>query len=273
MSRYSKYDIIKSIQLGYYDQYFLAEIGFRHRFLLIGYDDRLCLIKIGSRINIKKIYFLNNENVKSLYTLDNYQILMGTDKGNLHLISVVKSQLNFDGVLPICNNVNIETLKSSYPDIINILSILPDINKFALFEKLSLDDFKDTPYADSEIFRLEWETANGFSYKLVLAINPDKKYYECYMNINDTEDLFCFYNYETHYKMNIEITEKDGNICIYNATNSRSINYSNNVTLFTFKPNYWINVDKSNTIVNTNLPFNIGKRFDKYNMFGVPSKI
>ena len=110
MSRYFKYDVVKSFQLGYYDQYFLAEIGFRHRFFLIGYYDRLCLIKIRSRMNIKKIYFLNNENVKSLYTLDNYQILMGTDKGNLHLISVANSQLNFDGVLPICINENIEKI-------------------------------------------------------------------------------------------------------------------------------------------------------------------
>ena len=104
MSRYFKYDIIKSFQLGFHDQYFFAEIGFKHRFLLIGYDDRLTLIKLGNRINIKKIYFLNNENVISLYTLDNYQILMGTNKGNIHLISVEKSKLVFDGVLPICND-------------------------------------------------------------------------------------------------------------------------------------------------------------------------
>lgn len=242
-------------------------------------------------INKAKTRYTNNDKVEAFneggdiqevnvyiddYSVGHYsRINYKDDINHINFVRHMKDIDIFNSLYKVCDNVNIETLKSSYPDIINILSILPNINNFVpmFFEKLSLDDFKDTPYADSEIFRLEWETDDGFSYKLILAINPDKKYYECYMNINDTKDLFCFYNYESHYKMDIGITEEDGNICIYNATNSRTINYSRDTALFTFKPNYWINVDKSGTIVNTNFPFNAGDRFDKYNMFGVPSKI
>ena len=109
MSRYNKYDIIKSLQLGYYDKYYFAEIGLNNRLLIIGHDDKLTLIKIGSKINIKKIYFLNNEFIKSIYTLDSFQILVGTNKGNLHLISLKNFHLNFDGVINICKE-NIEMI-------------------------------------------------------------------------------------------------------------------------------------------------------------------
>ena len=104
MNRYQKFDIIKSLQFGYYNEYYFAEIGLRQRFLIIGYDNRLVLIRVGGRINIKKIYFLKNEKVKSLYSLDNYQILLGTDKGNIYLIEVKNSLLKFEGVIHICNN-------------------------------------------------------------------------------------------------------------------------------------------------------------------------
>ena len=103
MNRYQKFDIIKSLQFGYYNEYFFAEIGLRHRFLIIGYDNRIALIRIGWRVNIKKIYFLKNEKFKSIYSLDNYQILVGTDKGNIYLISVKHSQLKFEGILHVCN--------------------------------------------------------------------------------------------------------------------------------------------------------------------------
>ena len=88
----------------YINEYYFAEIGLRQRFLIIGYDNRLVLIRVGGRINIKKIYFLKNEKVKSLYSLDNYQILLGTDKGNIYLIEVKNSLLKFEGVIHICNN-------------------------------------------------------------------------------------------------------------------------------------------------------------------------
>ena len=104
MSRYQKFDIIKSFQLGFFDEYFVAEIGSRHRFLISGYENRLVLIRVGGRINIKKIYFFKDEIIKSIYSLDNYQILVGTNKGNLHLISAKNSKLNFDGVINICND-------------------------------------------------------------------------------------------------------------------------------------------------------------------------
>ena len=104
MNRYQKFDIIKSLQFGYYNEYYFAEIGLRQRFLIIGYDNRLVLIRVGGRINIKKINFLKNEKVKSLYSLDNYQILLGTDKGNIYLIEVKNSLLKFEGVIHICNN-------------------------------------------------------------------------------------------------------------------------------------------------------------------------
>ena len=104
MSRYQKFDIIKLFQLGFFDEYFFAEIGSRHRFLISGYENRLVLIRVGGRINIKKIYFFKDEIIKSIYSLDNYQILVGTNKGNLHLISAKNSKLNFDGVINICND-------------------------------------------------------------------------------------------------------------------------------------------------------------------------
>ena len=104
MNRYQKFDIIKSLQFGYYNEYYFAEIGLRQRFLIIGYDNRLVLIRVGGRINIKKIYFLKTEKVKSLYSLDNYQILLGTDKGNIYLIEVKNSLLKFEGLIHICNN-------------------------------------------------------------------------------------------------------------------------------------------------------------------------
>ena len=184
MSRYSKYDVIKSFQLGYYDQYFLAEIGFRHRFFLIGYNDRLCLIKIGSKINIKKIYFLNNENVKSLYTLDNYQILMGTDKGNLHLISVAKSQLNFDGVLPICNNnVNIEKISQEKFD--KLICIKCGIN-FKLIDITGKFDEKDFDSKDKYIkeFLLVFII---FLFLLFIKIIKGKIIHFCKNNNNNEE--------------------------------------------------------------------------------------
>ena len=104
MSRYQKFQNIKSLQFGYYDEYFFAEIGLSHRFLIIGYNNRLILVRIGGRIDIKKIYFLNNEIVKSVYSLDNYQLLVGSDKGNIYLISAVNSQLKFEGMIHICDD-------------------------------------------------------------------------------------------------------------------------------------------------------------------------
>ena len=104
MSRYQKFDIIKSFQLSFFEEYFFAEIGSRHRFLISGYENRLVLIRVGDRISIKKIYFFKDEIIKSIYSLDNYQILVGTNKGNLHLISAKNSKLNFDGVINICND-------------------------------------------------------------------------------------------------------------------------------------------------------------------------
>ena len=103
MSRFRKFEIIKSIQLGFYPEYFFAEIGLKNRYLIIGYDNQIALMRIGGKTRIKKIYFLNKEIVTSIYTLDNYQVLLGTNKGNIHLISEQNSLLNFDGVIHICN--------------------------------------------------------------------------------------------------------------------------------------------------------------------------
>ena len=139
MSRYNEFDIIKSLQLGYYENYYFAEIGLNHRFLIIGYDDRLTLIRIGSKIKIKKIYYLNNEFVRSLYTLDNYQILLGTNKGNLHLISVINSELNFDGLIHICEN-NIDLIAQEK---VNCLICIKCDKHFKLIDLKGKFDEKD----------------------------------------------------------------------------------------------------------------------------------
>ena len=111
MNRFSKYEIIKSLQLGFYENYYFSEIGPYNRFLLVGYNNKMTLIGL-SRIKIIKIYLLNeDEKIKSILTLDNYQVLLGTNKGNIHLISVTKSTLNFDGSINICKNKNIDLMK------------------------------------------------------------------------------------------------------------------------------------------------------------------
>ena len=104
MSRYQKFENIKSLQLGYYNQYFFSEIGSVSRSLLFAYDNRLALIKPGGKTKIIKIYYFNDEITTSLYSLDNFQVLVGTNKGNLHLISLNNSLLNFVGVINICKD-------------------------------------------------------------------------------------------------------------------------------------------------------------------------
>ena len=150
-SRYHRYEIIKSIQLGCYDHYYFAEIGLNHRFLLSGYHNRITLIKIGMEINIQKIYFLNNEIVSSLYSLDNYQILLGTNQGNIHLISVENSQLVFDGALSLCNGNNIELIAQEKKD---YLICIKCGNKFKLIDlngKFSEKDFENDKYKEEFI--------------------------------------------------------------------------------------------------------------------------
>ena len=147
MNRFKKYEIIKSIQLGFYNEYYFAEIGLKNRYLIVGYDNQLALIRIGGRTRIKKIYFLNNEIVTSIYTLDNYQILLGTNKGNIHLISIQNSFLNFDGVIHICNNdVNIIAQEKE-----NYLICIKCGNKYKLIDlngKFNENEFDNNTYIE-----------------------------------------------------------------------------------------------------------------------------
>ena len=147
MNRFRKFEIIKSIQLGFYNEYFFAEIGLKNRYLLVGYDNQLALIRIGGRTRIKKIYFLNNEIVTSIYTLDNYQILLGTNKGDMHLISIQNSFLNFDGVIHICNkDVNLIVQEKE-----NYLICIKCGNKFKLVDlngKFNENEFDNNTYIE-----------------------------------------------------------------------------------------------------------------------------
>ena len=147
MSRYQKYENIKQMQLGYYEQYHLQEIGFNQKFLFIGYDNRLSLIKIGKKINIKKIYFLNKEKVKSIYSLNDYQILVGTDKGNLHIMSLQNSELSFEGGINICK----EKIELILQEKINYLICIKCGNYFLLIDlngKFSEKDFENNKYKE-----------------------------------------------------------------------------------------------------------------------------
>ena len=107
----------------------------------------MALIRIGGKTRIKKIYFLNNEIVTSICTLDNYQILLGTNKGDMYLLSIQNSFLNFDAVIHICNeNINLIAQEKE-----NNLICIKCGNKFKLVDlngKLNENEFENNTYIE-----------------------------------------------------------------------------------------------------------------------------
>lgn len=105
---------------------------------------------------------------------------------------------------------------------------------------------------------------------LVIRI-PEENTVEVLYNINDKKEIY-YSIYRLGHRLDIfSGIDENGKHVFYNNTSNRSINYSRDIALISYKENFWVNVDKANIVVNSNLPI-VGEEFTRYNIFGVPEK-
>ena len=177
---------------------------------------------------------------------------------SIDLIDYIDKTDPFNSLNVVSGKVSLKWLKKNYHGISDIISFLSNINEDdERFELLDIDDPNKT------IVRFENFDGSLFIHMIINLI--DKNTQEVFYKLNDR----LFYTlYCNGYRIDISQKEDEEGITVYTATPRRIINKSRDCTLFTFKENYWINVDNSNHIINTNLP--IEGKIEKYNMFGIP---
>jgi hypothetical protein len=177
---------------------------------------------------------------------------------SIDLIDYIDKTDPFNSLNEVSGKVSLKWLKKNYHGISDIISFLSNINEDdERFELLDIDDPNKT------IVRFENFDGSLFIHMIINLI--DKNTQEVFYKLNDR----LFYTlYSNGYRIDISQIEDEEGLAVYTATPRRIINKSRDCTLFTFKENYWINVDNSNHIINTNLP--IEGKMEKYNMFGIP---
>ena len=218
-----------------------------------------------------KIKVYNNSYLISEYDINDYK----DDITNVKFVKDMKDIDIFNSLYHIDDKVSFEKLLDNYPELKKFMAMFSYNFDNATFEHidpedLQIDFVKNINDYDN-IYRTSWTGSSDSIFSLVLSITD--KYFEMFVSINKSDNLFYYYNIETEEKLDIRVTNFEQNVStsVYHSTNNRSINYNSaGRALFTFKPNYFINVSDG-IILDSNLP--IKGILTKYNMFGVPYNI
>jgi len=213
-----------------------------------------------------KLLAINNNNNNVSIKLDNYNIgeyEVGTvDYKNINLVKYVENIDAFNSMHKIKEKISVNELVKRYPNIKNILPVI--LTQYKDDDILSCIEIDD-PF---NIFTFEYYDV--IFTNIVIRIIDDETIEILYI-LNNNEKVY-YVVYRNGYKLNIVVStnENDNNVYYSTSTINRTINYTGNTGIIAYKDNFWINVNKSNTIVNTNLP--LSGEFTKYNIFGIPEK-
>ena len=224
-------------------------------------DDQMGIYKTNDKLEARKV----DGEVDVL--LDNYKIASYNYKDgnkvnytNLDLYKYISDIDLFNSLHDIDMELSIEEFENIDPELQYVLSTIP-IDKT---EKRIQRIVNDIP-----IFRLE-DYSGDDMLRMVIKFNPYSAVEIMYM-INDNEKIYYTIN-SNEYRLDMFIgTDEFGERVYYTDTKYRAINYSRDIGMISYKENFWVNVDKANVVVNSNLPI-IGEKFTKYNVFGVPER-
>lgn len=199
--------------------------------------------------------------------LDKYKIAEYSrwEKANYTDIELIKYMADidvFNSMHEVKEEISVNELIKRYP---NVKTILPDFPIQDRDENILLHIETDDEY---EVYTFEYYATNFTNIVIRVIDNTIEVSYI----LNDDERMY-YGVYRNGYKLDSLISKGENNDDIYyfTSTNNRTIDYSRDMSLITYKANAWINLDKSDTIVNSNLPI-VGK-FTKYNILGIPEKL
>lgn len=158
--------------------------------------------------------------------------------------------------------LSLDEIKNLYPDLNYILPEIPVDKTAKRIQHITTGD-------NNIVMRFE-DYSGDDCLNLVVRV-PEENTVEMLYMVNGNEKVY-YSIYRKGRRLDIFTTVDENNEHVYySATTNRAINYSRDIGLISYKENFWVNVDKANIVVNSNLPI-IGEEFTGYNIFGVPKK-
>ena len=214
-------------------------------------NDGLKAINIDGKVDV----YLEDYKIGSYYTQ------VDVDFDNIDLCKYKSDKGLFNSLITVIDTFSINEIKNMYPNLQYIIPEIPVSHDEKRIQHINTDDdfvvliFED--YQDDFLELVLRISKDGTSEMMYTVNGNEKVYYSIYRN-NKRLDIFT-------------TVDENNNHVYYSSTLNRSINYSRDIALISYKENFYISLDKANIVVNSNLPI-VGEEFTRYNIFGVPEK-